>query len=379
MIEPVGGHGGNEFYDFGLCEALGKYCDVGFYTCSETILHEKHHLKTKTYKFYRNIYGNTGVFIRGMKYLLASLRTVIHSRKEKADIAHVHIYHFAWREFITVFLCKVFFIKVVATIHDIESFSEDSNKWQTTLKWVKFFPFINQYIVHSRYAYQALQDISANMINKRLHLVPHGDTDFLYKGDFNKIDTRKSLLIPVDKKIILFFGQIKKVKGLDVLLNAFEILAKKNSAYHLLIIGRPWKFDGQLIKDRIMELGLENHVTLDMSYIANEQVPKYFAAADLVVLPYLKIYSSGVLLRALDYGTPAVVSDLHPLTDIIQDGENGRVFRSGDSEHLATVISEAIDAPVLLKKYAEAGQQTINTNYSWDVVARETMAVYRAT
>lgn len=377
MIEPVGGHGGNEFYDFGLCEALGRYCDISFYTCTETRLHEKYKLNTKTYKFYKNIYGDSGTLGRGIRYFFGAIKSIIHSKKSHANIAHVHIYHFAWRELAIVFLCKISCIKVVATIHDVESFSADASKLSASLKLMKFLPFIDRYIVHSRYASVNLNDISRGTIKHRLHIVPHGDTDFLYAGGVNKIDARKELMISADKKIILFFGQIKHVKGLNVLLEAFAKLAKNDPAYHLLITGRPWKFDGHLVRDKISELDIGRQVVLNMSYVKNEDVPKYFIAADLVVLPYLKIYSSGVLLRALDYGTPVIVSDLSPLTDIIHDGENGRVFRSGDAEHLKTVIKDMIDAPLLLKKYASAGKKTIQDKYSWDVVARETIAVYR--
>ena len=378
MIEPIGGHGGNEFYDFGLCEALGKYCDVNFYTCNETHLHEVHKFKTRTYKFYNNIYGSANAVVRGLRYVYGALKTAIHAKQSHTRIAHIHIYHFAWRELVVAVLCKVLFIKVVATIHDVESFSENSHRISTSLKFVKYFPFIDRYIVHSRFAYENLDKVSRGLIKTRLYVVSHGDTDFLYAGDLNKTAARNDLKIPVDRKIILFFGQIKKVKGLDVLMTAFALLAKANPAYHLLIVGRPWKVDGEHVRAKIAALGVDDQVTLSMSYIKNEDVPKYFVAADIVALPYLKIYSSGVLLRALDYGVPVVVSDLGPLTDIVRDGENGRVFRTGDSAHLASVIKEIIDTPALLRSYADAGKNTIAEKYSWDVVARETLAVYRS-
>jgi D-inositol-3-phosphate glycosyltransferase len=378
MIEPVGGHGGNEFYDFGLCEALGKYCDVNFYTCTETSLHEKYNLKTKTYKFYKDIYGDSSMVIRGVRYFWGVVKTIIHTQKVHADIAHIHIYHFAWREFFVVFLCKIFFIKVVATIHDVESFSTNSDKLSTSLRFVKFSPFIDRYIVHSRYAYESLCGISRETIRNKVHIVPHGDTDFLYKDNLEKQDARNKLAIPAGGKILLFFGQIKKVKGLDILIDAFADLSKEDPAYHLLIVGRPWKIDGQRITDKISDLKISHRVTLNMSYVNNEDVPIYFVAADLVVLPYLKIYSSGVLLRAMHYRTPVVVSDLPPLTDIVHDGENGRVFRAGDSEHLKMVIRDVMNAPLLLKKYTAAGKKTIDEKYSWDIVARETMAVYKS-
>lgn len=377
MIEPVGGHGGNEFYDFGLCEALGKYCDVKFYTCDETRLHEIHNLKTTTYKFYKDIYGAAHAIGRGARYIWGSLKTATHTKSSRAQIAHIHIYHFAWRELIVAVLCKALCVKVVATIHDVESFSDDAQGWTATLKFIKYFPFVDRYIVHSRFAYENLHNISRGIIKNRLHIVPHGDTDFLYTDRLDKGEARADLRMPIDQKVILFFGQIKKVKGLDVLLDAFSAIAKANPRYHLWIVGRPWKVADETIRNKIAKLGIDEQITLNMSYISNENVPKYFAAADLVALPYLKIYSSGVLLRALDYGAPVVVSDLDPLTDIIHDCENGRVFRTGDSTHLASVIKEIIDAPELLKKYRDAGKSTIAEKYSWDVVARETLAVYK--
>jgi glycosyltransferase involved in cell wall biosynthesis len=114
-----------------------------------------------------------------------------------------------------------------------------------------------------------------------------------------------------------------------------------------------------------------------MQYIPNQDVPLYFRAADIAVLPYRKIYSSGVLLRALDYGTPVVASDLAPLTSIIRDGVNGRVFETESPESLARVILEIIGDDTVLADLSAKGKETIEIQYSWKIVAQETMKVYR--
>jgi len=376
MIEPVGGHGGNEFYDFGLCEHLGKHCDVLFYTCNETTLHKKFHLKTKTYIFYKKIYGKSPALLRGLRYLYATLKTLIHSKNNNVNITHVHIYHFSWREFIVVLLVWIFKIKVVATIHDVESFIGGVTDKKSRKNALKFIPLVDQFIVHSQYAFDHLISFIGSNRKSDVHIVPHGDVDFLYLRPSSQIEARKSLDLPESLRIILFFGQIKKVKGLDILLDAFSKVSVSHQNCLLLVVGKPWKIDSSMIEQRINSLGIDHRVMLNMSYIENEDVPKYFSAADFVVLPYLKIYSSGVLLRALDYGSPVIVSDLPPLVDIISDGVNGRIFKAGDPVSLQLAIGEMLDNDFLLKKYSDAGKQIIKEKYSWDMIASRTFSVY---
>ena len=88
----------------------------------------------------------------------------------------------------------------------------------------------------------------------------------------------------------------------------------------------------QNIKKLLMKKKLNDYCILHTKFIPHSLVKYYYAASELVVLPYKKIYQSGVLMMTLSYEKPVLVSDLPPLTEVINDKVNGYVFKSEDSK-----------------------------------------------
>ena len=158
------------------------------------------------------------------------------------------------------------------------------------------------------------------------------------------------------KKVLLFFGMIKKVKGLDLLLTAFSRIIKRHSDIVLLIAGKSWKNDFSYYKKIIDKYNLSQHIIFTNNFIPHNDVKYYYSAADLVVLPYKKIYQSGVLMMTLSYQKPALVSDLDPLNEIIEDGINGFVFKSEDHDSLFNKLDN-----IFLEKY-DMKQINLNAN-----------------
>ena len=81
---------------------------------------------------------------------------------------------------------------------------------------------------------------------------------------------------------------------------------------------------------------------LHTKFIDYEDVEHYYCSSDLVVLPYKKIYQSGVLMMTLSYERPALVSDLPPLIEVITDNENGFSFASENEDDLTDKIIKII-------------------------------------
>lgn len=108
-----------------------------------------------------------------------------------------------------------------------------------------------------------------------------------------KIEARKKLNIPQNKKILLFFGFIRPYKGLEMLLSIMPKLITKYPNIHLLIAGEC--FGSFEPYDRLIhELHLSKYLTLHLSYTKNSEIPTYFGACDLLVMPYRTITNSGI-------------------------------------------------------------------------------------
>ncbi|MCS6917797.1 MAG: glycosyltransferase family 4 protein [Chitinophagales bacterium] len=376
MVEPIGGHSGNDFYDFGLCKALAEQgARLVFYTCDETTLDQRFAFPFATEKPFRRIYGTDPKWLRGMRYVLGSWRTVTHAVRNRLQLAHLHIYHFASRELLNLLLFRMRGFRIVATIHDVENF-ETYGQQPKHSHHGAFMSRLDRIIVHSDYARQSVLRHFKGYPPDRIHVVPHGDADFLFKRPLLPQEARRQLHLPLDARIVLFFGQIKKVKGLDVLLNAWAIVRQRNPRAHLVVVGRPWKVEQEIFDRIVREKQLESSCTFNYAYIPNEDIPVYYAAADLVVLPYREIYSSGVMVRSLDYGAAIVASDLSAFRNIITDNDNGLLFRNEDAVHLAERILEVLDDDVRLQQLRERAHQTAEQRFSWNQIGSQVMEVY---
>lgn len=106
-------------------------------------------------------------------------------------------------------------------------------------------------------------------------------------------DACEKLDLPKEKTILLFFGFIRYYKGLDILLSIMPELITKNPNIHLVIAGECFgSFDRY---QEIINRGkLQKYITLRQNYIPSSDIPAYFWACDLLVMPYRHMTNSGI-------------------------------------------------------------------------------------
>jgi D-inositol-3-phosphate glycosyltransferase len=376
MIEYVGGHGGNEFYDLGLCEAIVKSgIPVTLYTCTETSLDKNLTLSANIKKLYKNIYRGKSKLIKGFRFFISTVRTLRDCKKNTLNIAHFHIYHFSLLEFIPIWLFHITGIKTVATIHDIESLARNGGK-NHRVCYLIFAKYLERVVVHSYYAKNRLGHYFASFDHSKIEVIPPLDIDFVYNQKIPLNVARQKLGLNMTVPILLFFGHIKKVKGLDTLISALALIRKEVKNIQLLIAGRPWKINFDYYTQLIRNSDLESNIILRLGYIPNESVPYYFHCADLVILPYNVIFNSSVLQRALAYSCAVVVSDLEPFLEIIRDGFNGLVFEAGNVTDLADKIIHILAQQQKMIKLQKNALYTARTLYSEDIVGRQMKNFY---
>ncbi len=119
---------------------------------------------------------------------------------------------------------------------------------------------------------------------------------------------RKTLELPGEGTVLLFFGIVRPYKGLDVMLEALERLQKDAVFPHLVIAGEFWE-DLNAIQERIDALGLTGQVHIYNRYIPNEEVGLFFAAADVLVAPYVGGTQSAVIGLGFGFGIPMIASE----------------------------------------------------------------------
>src|SRR5690606_4611818 len=158
-----------------------------------------------------------------------------------------------------------------------------------------------------------MQDLRMFDKRKPARLIPHPLFDNF--GELTpKTIARKHLGIPVNEKIILFFGFIRKYKGLDILLEAMHILKSKHQhtsagEVKLLIAGEFYD-DEKQYQDLIAQNDLAGHLYLHTSFITDSEVKYYMSAADVVVQPYRNATQSGVTPLAYYFEKPTIVTNV---------------------------------------------------------------------
>jgi glycosyltransferase involved in cell wall biosynthesis len=152
----------------------------------------------------------------------------------------------------------------------------------------------------------------------------------------DKASARARLGLPADGKVVLFFGLIRPYKGLMHLLDAMPLVRRQVDAT-LLVAGEFYDDKGKYTA-RVASHGMTDQVIFKDQYIPNEEVGIYFAAADVVVLPYIEASQSGIIPIAYDFATPVITTRVGGLPEAVVEGETGLLVDPGQPEALAKAI-----------------------------------------
>ncbi len=361
LIEPVGGHGGMDYYDYGLAAALGRRGIKVIYCTSEETNPQVHENVT-THLLFKRVWSTKNKFVRLLRYITGLSRSIKQAKKAGCHIVHFQLFELSWLNFIVLMITRMKRMKIVVTLHDIESFHLRSSKLVDRLCAKR----IDEMIVHN----QICKELVLQKLNlPEIHVIPHGNYIGMVK-ECEELDPTK------DKLNLLFFGQIKEVKGLDILLRALGRLKKDDIKVHLTIAGKPWKTELTKYQQLIQQLGITEMVTTNFHYIPNEKVHQYYEQADLVVLPYRRIYQSGVLLMSMSMGRPVIASDLDSFKEVIEDGRNGFLFDQENDESLALKLKAIMDRKEDLPKISANAMKDMMEHFNWDNIATQTEKVY---
>lgn len=134
---------------------------------------------------------------------------------------------------------------------------------------------------------------------------------------------------------LLFFGFVRDYKGLDTLIRALALL--DDPAVVLTVAGEFWS-DKERYLRLVEELGLSGEVEIADGYLPDAEMSRRFARADLVVLPYRRTRTSGVIATAYGYGRPVLATDIGGFAEVVEEGATGRLVPPDDPEALALGI-----------------------------------------
>lgn len=231
-------------------------------------------------------------------------------------------------------------------------------------------------IAHSKFDERRLVE-EFGVERDRLAIIPHGEYGFFARDvpTVERIVARESLGLAMDDEVALFFGYIREYKGLDVLLDAWPAVERERAAARLVVAGDPVQLRPEQraeLEQRAEELGAVHR----FGYVPFTDVASYFAAADVLVMPYRHISQSGVLYLALALGVPVIATRVGALPELLEDGESALLVASESPSELAQAIARALGDTDLRARLAHGGSR-LATEHSWPAVAERTEIAMR--
>jgi D-inositol-3-phosphate glycosyltransferase len=219
---------------------------------------------------------------------------------------------------------------------------------------------------------------------ERVVVIPCGvNLDLFHPIERNA--ARERLGLPADRQLLLFVGRLDPVKGLDVLLEAMCDLTRRlrpcrAQDLSLAVIGGDREshlealLDDHCLHEIRRDLGLDDLVIFVGSR-SQEDLPYYYSAAEVCVMPSLYESFGMVALEAMACGTPVIASRVGGLTYTVRDGETGFLVPERDPEALADRLELVLGDETLRQRLAGCAVEVAST-YSWETVADRIEALY---
>jgi glycosyltransferase involved in cell wall biosynthesis len=271
--------------------------------------------------------------------------------------------------------------KIVLTAHNVNIRKRDGcDTWLNRFSLRIQYQLANHILVHTeRMKSELVADFGVPESNTTV--IPFGINNTVPNSNMTAVDAKRMIGVHSSDKVMLFFGQIAPYKGLEYLVHAFAELAKTDESCRLIIAGKVKQGQTEYwneIRRQIAGSDVQNQMIERIEHIPDEEVERYFKAADVLIVPYVHIFQSGVPFLAYSFGLPVIATDVGSLREDIVEERTGFVCQPQDSSDLAKAIGKYFESELFrdlenrrleIKEYA-------NARYSWDKVAAITTAVY---
>ncbi|WP_423821308.1 glycosyltransferase family 4 protein [Salinisphaera sp. SPP-AMP-43] len=301
---------------------------------------------------------------RGLAHATGVARVVRQLQCERPDVFHIQALHRPALDWPLIVAARAAGAAVVWTAHN--ALPHENRRYDAVL-FRRIYRHVDAVIAHT-------EQTAARLVNElgapaaRVHRIAHGGFARTAAPAPTRGAARAALELAGDVFVLLFFGRIRPYKGLDVLVAALDRLAGHRVI--AIVAGHDQFGEAAKLAGRI-------DVRLDLRRVDAETTAQYFAAADLVVLPYRAIDQSGVLMLALTYGSAVAATDVGGLGEIIEHGHTGFLLPAPDSQALANLIIELRRDPARLAHVRQNVSRALASQLGWTHLAAETRAVYR--
>jgi D-inositol-3-phosphate glycosyltransferase len=325
---------------------------------------------------------NAGLFAKMLRVLSYYARLIVYAATAKPKLFHI-----LWNNKFDVFdrtLLMLYYRflgkKIVFTAHNVNAGKRDQNdSWLNRVSLDVQYKLSDQIFVHANGMKEELV-ADFRIPQRKLSVIPFGINNTVPNTSLTSAEAKQCLGISGSDKTILFFGNIAPYKGVEYLAAAFAELSKTDRSYRLIIAGRRKGSEDywEQIWQSINSNGVRDRIIARIEYIPDDETELYFKAADVFVLPYSRVFQSGVLFLGYSFGLPAIAADVGSLKEEIIEGETGFLFKPQNSSDLARKIQDYFASQLFrnLETRRLEIRAYANERYSWHKIAATTITIY---
>ena len=256
--------------------------------------------------------------------------------------------------------------KIVWTVHNLASHDRFNPRLEKRF-WAQFTDRLSGFIALSRYGRAVAEERFPSLAETPGFVVPHGHYREEYPRGIDRLEARRTLGIDHEARVILFFGRVRPYKGIMELIRAFSLLAGRDLA--LCIAGAPASrpFGGRVRS----AAGHDARIHAHLGFVPRDKAQIFFAAADLVVLPYLEVLNSGAAMLALSFDRPVLLPRRGALVEL-----QGQVGREWVETFADDLTHEKLGSAISWALSADRPQTAPLHGFEWPGIGRKTAHAY---
>lgn len=377
--------GDDRSYALGLASSLAaEGVSVDFIGSDKLDAPELHNNRLITF---RNLRGDQS---EGVAFLSKAARIVRYYMRliMYAARARPRVFHILWNnkfETIDRTLLMIYYRlcsrRVVLTAHNVNAARRDGRDGvlnRLTLR-VQYQLSAHMFVHTEKMKNELHQEFGVR--KDRISVIPFGINDTTPRTGLSSDAAKSRLGLGSGELTLLFFGQIAPYKGLEHLVEALPLALARVPRMRLVIAGKVKRGSEDYWERVARKLSAHQELAIcRIQHIPDSDVELYFQAADVLVVPYVTIFQSGVPFLAYSFGMPVIVTDVGSLRDEVIEGETGFVCRPEDPHELALAIERYSKSELYrdLRSTRHRIMGIARERHSWSRVASVTSSVYRS-